>query len=134
MQENSPSSLEYQVYDPERREFQVMVVEPPKRRYWLHALLFALTIFSTLCIGARLQYDFSQNVWPYLDDEYLLPWSWALQDWHRLIGGIPFCAYDAAFTLLCLFLFRRLLLLGLSGRLFASSLPSGTAGIFLISA
>jgi membrane-associated protease RseP (regulator of RpoE activity) len=92
MQENLPSSLEYQVYDPERREIQVMVVEPPKRRYWLHALLFALTIFSTLCIGARLQYDFSRNVWPYLDDEYLLPWSWALHDWHRLILGIPFSA------------------------------------------
>jgi len=89
-----PSSLEYQVYDPESQEIRVYVVHPPKRRYWLHALLFAATIFTTLCIGARLQYNFSHNL-PAIssatsDDVDYWPYQWALQDWHRLIGGIPF--------------------------------------------
>lgn len=90
MPDQSPPSFEYQIYDPETREIRVMVVRPPKRRYWLHALLFVLTLVSTLAIGARLQYDFSRNVWPFADDDHFLPWTWALQDWHRLSLGWPF--------------------------------------------
>ncbi|HLW53299.1 MAG TPA: site-2 protease family protein [Candidatus Angelobacter sp.] len=91
MPENPPPQLEYQIYDPERREIRVMVVQPPKRRYWLHALLFVATLLSTLCIGARLQFDFNRNAWPFADDDHALPWSWALADWnHRLVLGVPF--------------------------------------------
>lgn len=82
--------LECQVYDPENQEIRVYVIHPPKRRYWLHALLFLLTIFTTLCIGARLQYDFNANLPAFSADLDYWPWQWAFQDWHRLLAGLPF--------------------------------------------
>lgn len=91
MPDNS-SPLEYQVFDPERREIRVVTVQPLRQRYWLHILLFLATLLSTLCIGAKLQDDFNHNVWPFAGDEHWLPWGWALEDWHRLKLGIPFAA------------------------------------------
>ncbi|HET6933242.1 MAG TPA: site-2 protease family protein [Candidatus Angelobacter sp.] len=96
MPDTSPPPLEYHIYDPERQEIRVVVIEPPKRRYWLHVLLFLATIFTTLCIGARLQYNFDHNLPAFSSDishdlDYW-PWAWALQDWHRLLLGIPFSA------------------------------------------
>jgi Peptidase family M50 len=90
MQDNPPPPIEYQVFDPESGDIRVVVVKPPKRRYWLHILLFLATVVSTLCVGARLQYDFIHNISPFAEDSYFLPWTWALQDWHRLALGIPF--------------------------------------------
>ncbi len=96
MPENPSPPLEYQIYDPERQEIRVVVIEPPRKRYWLHALLFLATVFTTLCIGARLQFNFDHNLPAFSSDvsgdlDYW-PWSWALQDWHRLRLGIPFSA------------------------------------------
>jgi len=85
-----PPPQEYQVYDPERQEIRVVVIHPPKRRYWLHALLFLATIFTTLCIGARMQYDFVNNLGLFSQDLDSWPWPWIWQDWHRLALGIPF--------------------------------------------
>lgn len=90
MPENPPPQYEYQIYDPERREIRLIEVKPPRPRYWLHALLFVATFLSTLSIGARLQYDFNRNAWPFADDDHFLPWSWALEDYHRLPLGLPF--------------------------------------------
>jgi membrane-associated protease RseP (regulator of RpoE activity) len=87
---DNPPPFEYQVFDPERQEIRVVTVDPPKKRYWLHALLFLATLLSTLSIGARLQYDFDRNVSPYSDDDHFLPWNWALSEPRRLIMGIPF--------------------------------------------
>ncbi len=88
--------LEYQIYDPESREIRVYVIHPPKRRYWLHALLFLATIFTTLCIGARLQYNFDRHLPAFSstvsDDLDYWPYSWALQDWSQLKGGFAFSA------------------------------------------
>jgi hypothetical protein len=89
---NSPTSLEFQVFDPERQELRVVVIHPPKRRYWVHALLFLATVFTTLCIGAKLQYNFEHNLGSFAGDDGFWPWSWVLQDWHRLAMGIPFSA------------------------------------------
>jgi membrane-associated protease RseP (regulator of RpoE activity) len=86
-----PPPLEYQIFDPERQEIRVVAVQPPKRRLWLHIILFLATLLSTLAIGARLQYDFNRNVWPFSDDDSFF-WTWALSDWHRLKLGIPFAA------------------------------------------
>lgn len=96
MPDNSPPPLEYQIYDPERQEIRVVVVKPPKRRYWLHALLFIATIFTTLCVGARMQWNFNHSLPLFSSDvsqdlDYW-PWQWAIQDWHRLLLGIPFSA------------------------------------------
>jgi membrane-associated protease RseP (regulator of RpoE activity) len=92
MSETPLPQYEYQVYDPERREISVVVVHPPKRRYWLHALLFVATIFTTLCVGARLQDNFNHGFAPFSSDADLWPWPWIFEDWHRLALGIPFCA------------------------------------------
>jgi Zn-dependent protease len=89
---NSPTSLEFQVFDPERQELRVVVIHPPKRRYWVHALLFLATVFATLCIGAKLQYNFEHNLGSFAGDDGFWPWSWVLEDWHRLAMGIPFSA------------------------------------------
>ena len=89
---NSPTSLEFQVFDPERQELRVVVIHPPKRRYWVHALLFLATVFTTLCIGAKLQYNFEHNLGSFAGDDGFWPWSWVLDDWHRLAMGIPFSA------------------------------------------
>src|SRR5438552_5842413 len=86
----SPSS--YEVLDPERLEAHVIAVRPSRRHYWLHVLLFLATVWSTLCIGARLQDNFNHSQATLSAGEFLLPWSWALQDWRRLVLGIPFSA------------------------------------------
>src|SRR5258708_15761823 len=92
MPEAPPPPLEYQVFDPERKEIRVFIVSRIRRRYWLHILLFLLTFLSTLCIGARLQYNFNNNQPAFATDTDMWPWLWALQDWHNLILGIPFSA------------------------------------------
>src|SRR5215470_16704267 len=92
MPEDLPPPLEYQIFDPERQEIRVVTVPPPKRRTWLHILLFLATLLSTLAIGAHLQHDFDRRVWPFSDDDNFLPWTWAFSDWHRLLLGWPFAA------------------------------------------
>lgn len=92
MPDTSPPPLEYHVFDPERQEIRVVLIQPPRRRYWLHTLLFVATIFTTLCIGARLQFNFNHSLPAFSTDPDYWPWQWALQDWHRLLLGIPFSA------------------------------------------
>jgi membrane-associated protease RseP (regulator of RpoE activity) len=65
----------------------------PRQRYWLHALLLLLTCFTTLVVGARMQYNFahSQPVFS-LDDAAapFFPASWAFSHPARLLLGLPF--------------------------------------------
>lgn len=79
---------------PERR--------PPRPRYWLHALLLFATIFTTLVMGARMQYNFDHNR-PALSfaDESLpfFPARWIVSHPERIWAGWPF-----AMTLLLFFL------------------------------
>jgi hypothetical protein len=89
---NSPPPLEYQVFDPERQEIRVVVIHPPKRRYWVHILLFLATVFTTLCIGAKLQFNFEHNLGAFSGDYDVWPWFWVFEDWHRIFLGIPFSA------------------------------------------
>src|SRR5579862_3344276 len=94
MPDDASPPQEYQIFDPERQEIRVVVIQPPKRRYWLHILLFLVTLLSTLCVGARLQYEFNhnQNFFPFSDESWFVPWIWTLSDWHRLLLGVPFSA------------------------------------------
>lgn len=89
---HQPPPQEFQFYDPDRQEIRVILIEPPKRRYWVHALLFLATIFTTLCMGARMQYGFDHNLGLFSQDQDLWPWPWIFQDWHRLGLGITFSA------------------------------------------
>ena len=89
---NSPvasSTLEYFRPVPER------VPRAPKPRYWLHVLLLLATCFSTLVMGARMQYNF-QHGQPALafDDDSVpfFPANWAFSNPARFLGGLPFMA------------------------------------------
>jgi membrane-associated protease RseP (regulator of RpoE activity) len=68
---------------------------PPKRRYWLHVLLLLATCFTTLVMGARMQYNF-QHGQPALsigdDSVPYFPASWIFSHPARILGGLPFMA------------------------------------------
>jgi membrane-associated protease RseP (regulator of RpoE activity) len=89
---NSPlptSTVEYEYVLPEP------VIPQPRERYWLHALLLLATCFTTLVVGARMEFNFLHNLPPFaVGDEYLpfFPLAWALQEPSRLLLGIPFSA------------------------------------------
>lgn len=68
---------------------------PPGERYWLHIGLLIATIFTTLIVGARMQFNFLHNLPSFTaGDEYLpfFPVGWALSHPSRLLLGIPFSA------------------------------------------
>src|SRR5579864_4591425 len=68
---------------------------PPSPRYWVHGLLLAATCFTTLVVGARLEFNFQQNLPPFTAGNELLPFfpvGWALAQPSRLLLGIPFSA------------------------------------------
>ena len=68
---------------------------PPRPRYWVHGLLLAATCFTTLVVGARLDFNFQQNLPPFTAGNELLPFfpvGWALAQPSRLLLGIPFSA------------------------------------------
>ena len=73
---------------------QVWVVNPPKQRYWLHAVLLLATFFTTLVVGARMEDNFLHNKPVFsLNDEgsfAFFPATWAFAQPSRLLLGIPF--------------------------------------------
>ena len=74
---------------------ETYIIQPPKQRYWLHILLFIATIFTTLVVGAKMEFDFLNNAPPFIHgDEFipLFPVGWALKEPARLLLGIPFSA------------------------------------------
>jgi membrane-associated protease RseP (regulator of RpoE activity) len=83
------------------RPLEVFVVHPLKQRYWIHILLFLATVFSTLVVGSRMQFNFQHHL-PvfYMGDNSLklFPISWALRDSHLWLGA-PF-----SFTLMLILL------------------------------
>src|SRR5579884_1470163 len=67
----------------------------PRQRYWLHVLLLVATCFTTLVVGARLQYNFQNNLPPFAaGNEYVpfFPVRWVLSQPSHLVDGIPFSA------------------------------------------
>src|SRR5215469_13003553 len=87
----TPLSSTAEYYSP----VEVFVVRPPKPRYWLHGLLLLVTIFTTLIVGARMEFNFLHNL-PALSagDEFLpfFPVEWVFRSPSRLLLGIPFSA------------------------------------------
>ena len=75
------------------RPVEVFVVQPPKQRYWLHVVLLLATIFTTLVVGARMEFNFLHNQpFFYTSDDSItsvFPLTWALQGSNILLG-IPF--------------------------------------------
>lgn len=78
----------------------VWVAPAPKRRYWLHGLLL-LTCFTTLVVGARMQFNFAHGR-PALslseESPPLFPASWVLQP-KLLWAGLPFATTIMLFFL-----------------------------------
>lgn len=71
------------------------VGRPPRERYWLHALLLVATCFTTLVVGARMEFNFLHNLPPFAaGDEWLpfFPLGWIVAQPSRLLLGLPFSA------------------------------------------
>ena len=66
---------------------------PPRERYWLHALLFVGTVFTTLVVGARMEFNFLHNLAPFAAGQEWLPFfplAWIVAQPSRLLLGVPF--------------------------------------------
>ena len=75
---------------------QVHFVHPPRDRYWLHILLLLATVFTTLVVGAGMQFSFQNGLAPYSADQDAVvpffPIAWVLHQPARLLLGVPFSA------------------------------------------
>src|SRR5438132_511628 len=74
---------------------QVFTAAPaPRRRYWLHILLLLLTLFTTLVVGARLQYNFVHDLPAFTTEETaslpLFPIGWIWHNPSHILMGLPF--------------------------------------------
>jgi membrane-associated protease RseP (regulator of RpoE activity) len=71
----------------------VWVIPPPRQRWWLYCLFFVLTMFSTMVVGARMEFNFQhrQPVFSLNDDSIsLFPIGWIAQHPANLLLGFPF--------------------------------------------
>jgi membrane-associated protease RseP (regulator of RpoE activity) len=67
--------------------------ERPRRRFRLHALLLLATIFTTLVVGARFEYNFLNNLPAFAIGDSVLPFfelGWIWEQPSRLLLGVPF--------------------------------------------
>jgi len=79
-----------------------LLPQAPPRRYWLHALLLLLTCFTTLVMGARMQYNFMHNQPALSFEDGSIPYfpaSWVFSHPARLLAGVPFAAAVMLFFL-----------------------------------
>lgn len=60
-----------------------------KPRYWLHVLLFLLTLFTTTAVGARMAYNFQHNLPAFTMDDLAVMTQW-LSAPAQLLQGLPF--------------------------------------------
>ena len=90
----SDSGYPVHVLDPASSPREVYVVHPPRRRYWLHLLLFLATIFTTLVVGARLEYNYERSLPQFQSDADIFPLH-ALGDSARARNGtLRLCAAE----------------------------------------
>ena len=86
--QNSPEVyVPSEVYAPDGAE--IVLAPAPKQRYWLHIILLLVTFFTTLVVGAHLQWNYLHGRSPFSVDGDIFPVAWALQDGHLLLG-LPF--------------------------------------------
>jgi Zn-dependent protease len=84
-----PTALDYD----EQPKPAVWVVRRPRERWWLYALFLLLTLFSTMVVGARMQFNFAhhQPVFALNDDSLsLFPIGWIMEHPANLLLGLPF--------------------------------------------
>jgi Zn-dependent protease len=82
-----PAALEWE----QQPQPGVWVVSPPRQRWWLYVLFFALTIFSTLVVGSRMQLHYLNHQPLFsIDDDFLLPFVTWIAHPSELLLGVPF--------------------------------------------
>jgi Zn-dependent protease len=84
-----PTTLEWDQQAPPG----VWVIPPPRQRWWLYVLFLLLTLFSTMVVGARMQFNFlhQQPTFSLNDDSLsLFPLGWIAQHPANLLLGLPF--------------------------------------------
>ena len=84
-----PPTIEYY------RPSEVYLPRPQKPRYWLHILLFLATVFTTLVVGARMEFNFQNNQPAFSMNDDALPFfpaRWVLAEPSRLLLGLPFAS------------------------------------------
>jgi membrane-associated protease RseP (regulator of RpoE activity) len=87
--QNSPEVyVPSEIYAPRGGEVGVSR-RSPRQWYWVHIVLLLLTFFTTLVVGARLEWNFLLGRPPFTIDDGIFPVRWALQG-HHLLLGIPF--------------------------------------------
>jgi hypothetical protein len=77
------------------RPSEIYLPRSKKRHYWLHILLFLATVFSTLVVGARMEFNFQHNLPVFAMNDDALPFfpaRWALAEPSRLLLGLPFAS------------------------------------------
>ena len=65
----------------------------PREHYWLHILLLVATCFTTLIVGARMEFNFLHNLPALSYEGELIPYfpiGWVFAQPSRLLLGIPF--------------------------------------------
>jgi hypothetical protein len=69
---------------------QALAPAQPRPRYWLHALMFLVTLATTTIVGARMQYNFVHDL-PFFDLERdLAVFRFFWRDPAFLLRGLPF--------------------------------------------
>lgn len=86
-----PSSPEVlspsEIYSPGAES--VVYYTRPRPRYWLHIVLLFATVFTTLVVGARLEWNYLHGLPSFSLDESIFPVIWAIKGRYLLLG-IPF--------------------------------------------
>jgi membrane-associated protease RseP (regulator of RpoE activity) len=59
-------------------------------RYWLHTLLFAVTLLTTTAAGAAMQTDFSRNLPFDIERAFMVTYPWLYHHPIGLLQGLPF--------------------------------------------
>ena len=68
------------------------MVRPWRQRYWLHAILLLLTFYTTLVVGARIEYNYLHNLPTFYEGDdglSFFPVVWAMQPANMALG-VPF--------------------------------------------
>src|SRR6516225_9093880 len=78
----------------------VWVIQPPRRRLWVHIVLLLATFFSTMLVGAHMQANFvSHQPVFFLNDDLDVFFKLVWRQPSSLFAGIPF-----SFTLMFILL------------------------------
>jgi membrane-associated protease RseP (regulator of RpoE activity) len=72
---------------------EVWIIQPPRRRLWIHIVLLLATLLSTTIVGAWIQSNFenSRSAFSFADESVsMFPVEWMWQAPAKFRGGLPF--------------------------------------------